>query len=90
MRPLPVVLALGLLLGACNADERAHVVRLDKGGYKGTPDTGLSDQARQALALRIAYQAVPAATLSLPVPPLEGAVPPESGTVDGRMAGQNY
>jgi hypothetical protein len=89
MRRLPVLLALGLLVGACNADERGHVVRLDKGGYKGKPDTGLSDQARQALALRIAYQAVPAATLSLPVPPLD-EVPPAGGTVDGRVAGQNY
>ncbi|HLO75779.1 MAG TPA: hypothetical protein VK196_04915 [Magnetospirillum sp.] len=79
--------ALGLLAG-CNADERAHVVKLDKGTYAGAADTQLSDATRAVLRERAQLQRF-GADLHQALRPSEPP-PATAVTVDGRMAGQNY
>lgn len=76
------------LLAGCNADERAHVVKLEKGVYRGATDTQLSDATRDALKARIQNQRF-GADLHQALRPAQapGGAPV---TVDGRMAGQNY
>lgn len=82
-----LAIALALLAG-CNADERAHVVKLDKGVYAGAADTQLSDATRDALKNRVQNQRFGADLHQA----LRPAAAPMGGTasVDGRMAGQNY
>lgn len=79
---------LALALAGCNADERGHVVRLDKGGYRGAADTQLSDASRETLKSRVQFQRF-GADLHQALHPAQapaGANVP----VDGRMTGQNY
>jgi hypothetical protein len=83
-----VILATVALLAGCTADERAHVVKLDKGVYAGAADTQLSEATREALKLRVQSQRF-GADLNQSLRP---AALPEGGTApaEGRMAGQNY
>ncbi len=80
--------ALAALAG-CNADERGRPVTLEKGGYRGAPDTTLSDATREALKARSTYQRFGAETVAARPAPTE---PPEGANVpvDGRTAGQNF
>ncbi|MGE5476387.1 MAG: hypothetical protein ACM3Q1_07015 [Bacteroidales bacterium] len=80
--------AAALLLAGCNADERAHVVKLNKGVYEGAPDTQLSDATRSTLKDRVQNQRF-GADLHQALRPAE-APGGASVTVDGRMTGQNY
>lgn len=76
------------LLAGCNADERAHAVKLDKGVYQGAADTPLSNATRDALMARVQNQRF-GADLHQALRPAQapGGTPV---AVDGRMAGQNY
>lgn len=77
-----------LLLGACNAEERAHVVKLDKGGYAGAADSAISEATRQALRHRVLAQAGGA----VGVAPAMGIADMPSGEAapTGRILGQSY
>lgn len=82
------VAVLALVLAGCNADERAHVVKLDKGVYAGAADTQLSDATREMLKNRAQFQRFGAdlhQALRPATAPMGGAAP-----VTGRAAGQNY
>ncbi|MGE5516629.1 MAG: hypothetical protein ACM31D_12495 [Bacteroidota bacterium] len=76
------------LLAGCNADERAHVVKLDKGVYQGAADTPLSNGTRDALLARVQNQRF-GAELHQALRPTQA---PDGAPVaiDGRVAGQNY
>ena len=80
--------AMVALLAGCNADERAHAVKLDKGVYRGASDTQLSDATRAALKERVQNQRF-GADLHQALRPakLPGGTPV---TVDGRAAGKNF
>lgn len=82
------VAVLALALAGCNADERAHAVKLDKGVYRGAADTQLSDATRAALNDRVQNQRFGADLHQA----LRPAAAPGGPTVavDGRVAGQNY
>jgi hypothetical protein len=79
--------ALALLAG-CNSDERAKVVKLDKGVYRGAADTQLTDAARTALNQRVQQQRF-GADLNQALRPA-AAPEPKAVTVEGRVSGQNY
>lgn len=84
-----ITMALGLaVLAGCNAEERGHVVRLDKGEYKGMADTAIPDSTRDALRQRIAWQsegpAKVAVSAGIAVMPSGEAKP------SGRIAGQKF
>jgi len=83
---LLVVLAGAILLSGCIAEERGHVVKLDKGFYAGPPDTAISDATRLALRSRMAGQSDGAAQLAAG----DGPIPASAIPVSGRIAGQNY
>lgn len=80
--------AMAALLAGCNAEERAHAVKLDKGVYRGATDTQLSDPARAALKERAQFQRF-GADLHQALRPVE-APGHATVTVDGRVAGQNF
>jgi hypothetical protein len=87
IRIIPLLAAMALLAG-CNADERGHVVKLDKGVYRGTPDTPLSDATRGQLLQRAQFQRF-GADLNQALRP---AAAPDATPVaiEGRVSGQNY
>ena len=86
-RWLLAALALILLTG-CNAEERSHVVKLDKGGYAGRADSVLSDSIRLALRQRVALQSDGPAEVM--VPGAAAVLVPANTPATGRIAGQNY
>ncbi len=85
MKPLAVLLGL-ILLGGCNAEERSHVVKLEKGGYTGTADGVLSDATRLTLRQRMAWLTDGPAEVAAG----DGPAPTATATVSGRITGQNY
>lgn len=90
MSPIRIIIlaATAALLAGCNADERAHVVKLDKGVYTGAADSRLSDATRAELRERVQNQRF-GADLHQALRPVE-APGRASVNVDGRVAGQNY
>ncbi|CAA7616649.1 conserved exported hypothetical protein [Candidatus Terasakiella magnetica] len=86
-RMVALVLGLGLL-AACNAEERAHVVKLDKGGYAGPQDGEITDTVRTALGLRIALQSEGPGRVA--VVPGIGEMPEGQSPITGRIAGQKF
>ena len=87
VRPLLAALALVLLVG-CNAEERAHVVKLDKGGYAGAADAILSDSTRLALRQRVALLTDGPAEIMVPAG--TAILAPANTPASGRISGQNY
>ncbi|RAU22333.1 hypothetical protein CU669_09455 [Paramagnetospirillum kuznetsovii] len=87
MKPLAVMLGLVLLVG-CNADERGHVVCLEKGVYKGKADTQISDATRTDLRQRIALQSEGPARVA--TPPGMAVMPSGEAAATGRIAGQKF
>lgn len=78
---------LAVLLSGCNADERGHVVSLQKGIYQGASDTPLSDATRDRLKQRVQFQRF-GADLNQALQPAQA---PMAGTaIEGRVAGQNF
>ena len=53
---LLVVVAAGLVLGACDEAEQDRVLMYQKGEYRGGPDTALTEDTLQALRQRAAKQ----------------------------------
>ncbi len=84
---LTVMLGLALLSG-CIAEERDHVVRLDKGGYAGAADQAISEATRNGLRSRVALQAEGPAKVA--VPTAEAALPMGEAAASGRIAGQKF
>lgn len=83
-----VITAIAALLAGCNADERSHVVSLDKGVYKGSSDTQLSDATRETLKQRTQFQRF-GADLNQALQPT--ATPTAGATaIEGRVSGQNF
>ncbi|MBC7953957.1 MAG: hypothetical protein H7Z12_19330 [Rhodospirillaceae bacterium] len=76
-----------VLLAGCNADERGHVVSLDKGVYKGAADTQLSDATRETLKQRAQFQRF-GADLNQALRPDQA--PMAGAAIEGRVSGQNY
>lgn len=76
------------LLAGCNADERGHVVSLDKGVYKGAADTQLSDATRETLKQRTQFQRFGADLNQALHPAQAPAAAPVA--IEGRVSGQNY
>ena len=87
MRPLLAALALVLLAG-CNAEERSHVVKLDKGGYAGRADSVLSDSTRLALRQRVTLLSDGPAEVMIPA--AAAILAPAATPATGRISGQNY
>lgn len=82
-----VTIAAMALLAGCNADERGHVISLDKGVYKGAADTQLSDATRETLKQRTQFQRF-GADLNQALQPAQA--PMAGGAIEGRVSGQNY
>lgn len=82
---IAAILGLGLLAG-CNAEERGHVVKLDKGGYAGAPDNVLPDATRLTLRNRAMGQSDGAADIAVG----DGPEPDGATPASGRISGQNY
>ncbi|MBC7906157.1 MAG: hypothetical protein H7Y60_05335 [Rhodospirillaceae bacterium] len=84
---ITVMAATMALLAGCNADERGHVVSLNKGVYKGASDTQLSDATREALKQRTQFQRF-GADLNQAVQPAQA--PATGAAIEGRVSGQNF
>ncbi|MDO8606600.1 MAG: hypothetical protein Q7R40_08695 [Phaeospirillum sp.] len=88
-RRTTITVTLGLvLLAGCNAEERGHAIKLDKGVYAGASDSVLSDATRLALNQRMIWQTDGPARVATATGP--AAMPSGTAAVTGRMAGQNY
>lgn len=87
MKAFVAIMAV-IVLAGCNADERGHAVKLDKGGYAGKADTALSDATREALRSRALWQsdgpAKVAASAGIAV------MPTGEAAASGRIAGQKF
>ncbi|OAN44793.1 hypothetical protein A6A04_08230 [Paramagnetospirillum marisnigri] len=82
------LVAVVILLVGCNAEERGHVVRLDKGGYKGMADTAISDATRDALRARQAWQSEGSSRAVTAQG--GGLIPTGEAQATGRIAGQRF
>ena len=87
MKPIFAALCV-LLLAACNAEERGHVVRLDKGGYKGAADAAVSEATLQSLRARIALQSEGPARVAINAGP--AMLPQGESQPQGRLVGQKF